>query len=128
MWSHLDANLQHLLEVHQNMNHHHYLFKHRADDFLHVTLIEQALSYDPLLYAVCCFAAYHESLRAKNGDIKDFLEYYNKSVTLLLWSLQSQQKHTLATLLTILQLATFEVHFPKFESWNFANRTLGVPW
>ena len=124
MWSHLDPDLQRLLEIHQNMNHHHYLLKHKADDFLHITLIEQAVSYDPLLYAVCCFAAYHESLRTNGSDIKDFLEYYNKSVTLLLRSLQSRQKHTVATLLTILQLATFEVSNPNAESNDLAKQCL----
>ena len=91
------------------MNHHHYFFRSRSEEFLHVTLIQQAVSYRPLLYAVCCFAAYHEALSVEGSDIRDFLDLYNKSITLLLKSLQVQQSHTVATLLTTLQLATFEV-------------------
>ena len=112
-WAHLDSRVQHLLEFHRSMNHHHYFFKYDADEFLHVTLIQQALYYVPLLHAICCFAAYYEAISRSDSHIRDFLEYYDKSVTLLLGFLRSGQKHTTATLLTILQLATFEVRYSR---------------
>lgn len=109
-WSHLSPDLQYYLDYHNTqLNFHHYHFKHDANHFLHHILIEQALSYDPLLFAVVGFAAYHSTVKQPNGKIQDFLGYYNKSVSLLLKSLRENQRHTDATMLTILQLATFEV-------------------
>lgn len=108
--SHLPRDLQFFLDYHQNhLTHHHYFFKHDAGRFLHTTFLEIAVKSDPLLYAVVGFAAFHHTLRKHNGKIQDFLHYYNKSVSLLRKSLQSGKKNTDATLLTILQLATFEV-------------------
>ncbi|KAL8775359.1 MAG: hypothetical protein Q9209_000367 [Squamulea sp. 1 TL-2023] len=91
-----------------NLTYHHYFFRHNASFFLHHILVEQALSYEPLLYAVIGFAAFQATLRKPNGKIQDFLGYYNRSVSLLRKSLASSQTHTDATLLTILQLATIE--------------------
>lgn len=109
-WSHLPGDLQYYLDFHQNrLNYHHYLFKHDAAEFIHGILLDAALKYEPLLYAVVGFAAFHSTLQKHNGKIQDFLGYYNKSVSLLLKSLQSGQKHTDATMMTILQLAAFEV-------------------
>ncbi|KAL8731420.1 MAG: hypothetical protein Q9166_003395 [cf. Caloplaca sp. 2 TL-2023] len=90
------------------MTYHHYFFRHDANYFLHHILIEQALSYEPLLHAVTSFAAFQAALGKPDGKIQDFLGYYNRSVSLLRKSLASGQKHTDATLLTILQLATIE--------------------
>ena len=116
-WSHLSQDLQYYLEYHQqHLNHHHYLFKHESSDFVHHTLIEHALNYDPLLYAIVGFAAFHSALKKRNGKIQDFLGYYNKSVSLLRKSLSSGQRHTDATMMTILQLASFEVSFRSFSS------------
>ncbi|TIC99824.1 Adhesion and hyphal regulator 1 [Colletotrichum higginsianum] len=42
------------------------------------------------------------------GKIEEFLKYYNKSVILLLSSLKRKEKHNVAMLLTVLQLATIE--------------------
>lgn len=92
-----------------NITHHHYFFRSDANYFLHNILIEYALSYEPLLYAVIGFAAFHATLKKSDGKIQDFLGYYNHSVSLLRKSLASGQSHTDATLLTILQLASFEV-------------------
>jgi len=64
---------------------------------------------EALLYAVVGFAAYHHTLKNPNGQINEFLQYYNRSVTLLLAFLKKKEKHSVATLLTILQLATIEV-------------------
>jgi hypothetical protein len=41
--------------------------------------------------------------------VKDFLDAYNKSVSALRHSLAKTDRHSLSTLLTILQLATIEV-------------------
>lgn len=55
-------------------------------------------------------------MKQPDGQIQDFLGYYNRSVSLLRKSLASGQRHTDATLLTILQLATIEVRYSY--SWT----------
>ncbi|MCJ1387347.1 hypothetical protein MMC18_000190 [Xylographa bjoerkii] len=108
-WSHLDKDIQHLLHYHQtHLTYHHYFFKHSGTQFVHTTLLEAALEYKPLLYALVGFAAFHETTRNPNGKIGDFLEWYNKSVTKLLKYLKAGRRHNNATLLTVLQLAAFE--------------------
>ena len=109
LWSHLPSNLQNHLDYHRQLTWHHYFFKHEASNFIHNILIEHAISFEPLLYAVVGFAAFQKTLQNPEGKIQDFLGYYNKSVTLLRKSLFEGLEHTPATLLTILQLATFEV-------------------
>lgn len=112
VWSHLSRDLQFYLEYHTTrLTYHHYFFKHDANHFLHNILVEYALQYDPLLYAVVGFAAFQFAVTRPDGKIQDFLGYYNKSVSLLRKSLVENQKHTDATMLTILQLATFEVRW-----------------
>lgn len=108
-WPHLSSDLRYHLEYHQQLTYNHYFFEHNANDFIHNILVEQAMSYEPLLYAVVGFAAFQRTLQARKGKIQNFLGYYNKSVTLLRKSLFDGHEHTHATLLTILQLATFEV-------------------
>ena len=109
-WSHLPHDLQFHLQYHQTtVNFHHYFFKHDASHFFHTLLIEQALLYKPLLFAVVGFAAFHWTMKRANGRIQDFLGYYNTSVSLLRKSLANGEPHTDATMLTALQLATFEV-------------------
>ncbi|MCJ1295367.1 hypothetical protein MMC34_006929 [Xylographa carneopallida] len=108
-WSHLDKDIQRLLHYHQtHLTFHHYFFKHGGAHFVHTTLLETALEYKPLLYALVGFAAFHETTKNPNGKIGDFLEWYNKSVMKLLKYLKAGRKHNEATLLTILQLAAFE--------------------
>ncbi|MCJ1397549.1 hypothetical protein MMC11_000743 [Xylographa trunciseda] len=108
-WSHLDKDIQHFLHYHQtHLTYHHYFFKHGGAHFVHNTLLETALEYKPLLYALVGFAAFHETTKNPNGKIGDFLEWYNKSVMKLLKYLKAGRKHNEATLLTILQLAAFE--------------------
>ena len=110
VWSHLSPDLRFYLEYHTtHLNYHHYFFKHDANHFLHNILVEHALLYEPLLYAVVGFAAFQLTVTRPGGKIQDFLGYYNRSVSLLRKSLVGNQKHTDATMLTILQLATFEV-------------------
>lgn len=113
---HLPQDLQYYIRYHKTqLTFHHYNFKHDANHFLHHILVEQALNYEPLLYAVAGFAAFQSTVRRPNGKIQDFLGYYNKSVSLLRRSLRDHQKHTDATMLTILQLATFEVREPTYD-------------
>ena len=78
------------------------------DDFIHTELIDLALTYEPLLYAVVAFAAYHHTLRQPDGQLTKFLSYYSKSLNLLMKSLVRGANPTEATLLTVLQLTTFE--------------------
>lgn len=108
-WFHLASNLQYHLKYHQQLSYHYYFLGHDSSNFIHNILVEHAISYEPLLYAIVGFAAFLEILQNRKGKIQDFLGYYNKSVTLLRKSLSEGQEHTHATLLTILQLATFEV-------------------
>lgn len=111
LWSRLPDDLQYYLDYHKNhLTYHHYFFKHRSNHFLHTILFDQALSYEPLLFAVVGFAAFQMALTKPDGKIEDFLSYYNTSVTLLRKSLAGSQVHSQSTLLTILQLATFEVY------------------
>jgi hypothetical protein len=108
-WFHLAPNLQYHLEYHQQLSYHYYFLGHDSSNFIHDTLVEHAISYEPLLYAIVGFAAFLEILQNCKGKIEAFLGYYDRSVMLLRESLSEGQKHTHATLLTILQLATFEV-------------------
>ncbi len=108
-WFHLAPNLRYHLEYHQQLSCRHYFFEHNSSDFVHKILVEHAISYVPLLYAIVGFAAFLEILQHPEGKTQDFLSYYNMSVTLLQKSLSEGQEHTHSTLLTILQLATLEV-------------------
>lgn len=90
------------------MTHHHYFFLSDQTDFLHTTFIDLALSFEPLLYAVVGFAAYHHAIRRKDGKFEDFWKYYCRSIVLLRKQLEQNAERNEAILLTILQLATFE--------------------
>ncbi|KAF3480821.1 uncharacterized protein GIQ15_06168 [Arthroderma uncinatum] len=92
----------------QHITHSHYMMKSIAAKFISEDMMRYALEYEPLLYAVVAFSAYHYSIRHPNGRLYTFLQYYNKSVSSLLHSLKSRQPHKDATILTILQLTTFE--------------------
>ena len=89
------------------MSHHHWGVRIDHQHFFRRTMIELALRYDPLLYALVGFAAYHCTIEKPDGKLGDFLGYYQKSVTLLRQTFRN--KPTIATILTILQLATIEV-------------------
>ena len=89
------------------MSHHHWGVRIDHQNFFRRTMIELALRYDPLLYALVGFAAYHYTIENPDGKLGDFLGYYQKSVTLLRQTFR--HKPTVATILTILQLATIEV-------------------
>lgn len=91
------------------MTHFDYCIPTDADDFFRMILPGVAAHHEPLLNALVGFAAYHRVLQDPRGKLQDFLKYYNKSVTLLLGLLKRKEKYDVATLLTILQLATIEV-------------------
>ncbi|KAF7553079.1 hypothetical protein G7046_g7205 [Stylonectria norvegica] len=108
-WSHLPSEFQTCLSHFvENMTHYHYCLPSDADDFFKTILPGVALQHEPLLNALVGFSAYHLTLKNPDGKLQDFLQYYNRSVTLLLGLLKRKEKHNVATLLTILQLATIE--------------------
>lgn len=112
-WSHLPEKTQYYLAYHKNhLTYHHYFLRHQSDSFLHTSLFDRALTYEPLLFAVVAFAAFQEALTISNGKIEHFLAYYNKSVSLLRQSLSRGEEYSQNMLLTILQLATIEVFLP----------------
>jgi Fungal specific transcription factor domain len=101
--------------VQQNLRAPHWNFTLDESNFLSHTLIDTALRYDPLLYAVACFGAYHHTVHRVDGKISHFLKYHTASVKSLRESLVAGEK-TFATLVTILQLATIEVRIPGHVS------------
>lgn len=107
--SHLPADLRFYLEFYlENITHYHYGVHRDFAGFFRTTLISLALRNEPLLHAIVAFAAYHQTLGNPNGQLPEFLKYYNRSVILLLDLLKNEDRHELTTLLTILQLATIE--------------------
>lgn len=108
-WATLPKDIRMYIKYHrENITCHHYALKYDETNFLKTTFIEIALSYEPLLYAITAFSAYFHTLSRPDGKIQTFISYYNKSVSLLRESLSKSSRHSTATLLTILQLATFE--------------------
>lgn len=111
-WAQLPKLVKAYLKYHRDyLSHHHYAFKYDAGNFLKTTFLEIAMNDDSqaLLYAVVAFSAYHHTLLRPDADnISHFLFYYNTSIEMLQKSL-SKRRHNVATLLTILQLATIEV-------------------
>jgi len=109
-WAHLPHDVRfYLAYFTENITHYHYGMVTDSDDFFRTTLPAIAVKNEALLYALVGFAAYHFTLTNPKGRIQDFLQYYNKSVTLLLSFLKRKERHNTGTLLTILQLATIEV-------------------
>jgi hypothetical protein len=109
-WASLPKDVKFYLKYHRDtLTHHHYAFKYDGGDFLKTTFLEIAMNdaSSALLYAVVAFAAYHHAVANDDNRISTFLNYYNKSIIYLQQSLKSK-RHNVATLLTILQLATIE--------------------
>ncbi|KAB8227562.1 hypothetical protein BDV23DRAFT_154542 [Aspergillus alliaceus] len=107
--AHLPEDVRFYLAFHQGyMTSRHYFLSGSGDRFVHQDLIEIALQYDPLLYAVVGFAAYHHCVHTGNGKLYAFLKYYNMALKLLRKSLGSNEEHWEATLITVLVLTTFE--------------------
>ncbi|KAK3318483.1 hypothetical protein B0H66DRAFT_239744 [Apodospora peruviana] len=108
-WSFLPHELQvYLNYFYENITHYHYCMVNDSYNFFRSILTGMAIRNEALLYAVVGFAAYHHTLKNPDGRIREFLQYYNRSVSLLLTHLKRKEKHNVATLLTILQLATIE--------------------
>lgn len=130
-WSTLPKEVKTYLRFHhEHMSHHHYAFKYDGGNFLKTTFLEIAMNDGSaaLLYAIVAFAAYHHAVAYDDGNISVFLAYYNKSIAFLQQSLK-RQRHSVATLLTILQLATIEVSVPWIANDSTsADRTTGVSW
>ncbi|PLB48007.1 putative Zn(II)2Cys6 transcription factor [Aspergillus steynii IBT 23096] len=107
--AHLAEDLRFYLSFHQEcMSYRHYFLRPPSDRFVHQSIVEYALRYEPLLYAVVGFAAYHHCVQTGRGKLYTFLKYYNKALTLLRKSLGSGEPHCEATLITVLVLTTFE--------------------
>lgn len=123
-WRHLPSDFQVHFDYHaENITHWKYGVHSDPDDFFHTTFINLALQNEALLYAVLGFSAFKRMLKDPNGKIQDFLQYYTHSLTLLLGLLKKQgdAKYDVATLLTILQLATLEVR-QFLCPWNSVNK------
>jgi Fungal specific transcription factor domain len=109
-WSHLPQDLQfYLAYFYQNLTHLHYSLKFDSGNFLRTRFLDAALRNEALLHAIVGFSAYQRTLHNPDGKINDFLQYYNKAVSLLLTSLKRGARHNSAMILAILQLATIEV-------------------
>jgi hypothetical protein len=109
-WSHLPSDLQfYLAYFYENVTHLHYSIKFDSENLLQTRFLDVALGNESLLYAVVGFAAFHRTLHNPTGKIQDFLEYYNKAVSLLLYALKKGERRTKGMILAILQLATIEV-------------------
>jgi len=116
-WSHLPRDLQfYLAYFYENITHLHYSFKLDSEDFLHTRFLDAALRNEALLYAVVGFSAFQRTVHNPEGKIQDFLQYYNKAVSLLLQSLRKVEKHSNGKILAILQLATFEVRLEPIST------------
>lgn len=96
----------------ENLTFWHWNYTVDGSDFLHSKVLETAMDYEPLLYAIVCFSAFHYTLQQPNGKIQDYLKYHSMSVIALRASLKKREPPTHATVLTILQLATIEVSLP----------------
>jgi hypothetical protein len=105
----LKPDIQKYLQFQQEyMTYYHYFYKLDPTDFVHHEFIDLALTYEPLLYAVVGFAAYHYELQQPDPKLSHFLGYHSRSLSMLRKSLEKNAKVSEATLLTVLQLATFE--------------------
>lgn len=109
-WLHLPLDFHiHLGYFTTRITNYHYLIPCDGDNFFSSMLLYFAIQDEALLNAVTGFSAYHAALEDPNGNLHDFLTYYNRSVSLLLSSLKHKEPFTPEMLLTVLQLATIEV-------------------
>ncbi|KAL4785139.1 hypothetical protein BJX76DRAFT_325176 [Aspergillus varians] len=108
--AHLPEDIRFYLAYHRDsINYRHYFMHPRSTNFVNQTIIEYALQYEPQLYAVVGFSAYHHCVQTGGGKLYSFLKYYNKALSLLRKSLGSGEPYSEATLATVLVLTTFEV-------------------
>lgn len=109
-WSELSSDIQFYLCYHRDvLCQNHYALKHDAGGFLKDHLLQIATTYDPLLYAIVAFSAYFHTMREPGNGVQVFLKYYTESLTLLRRSLTKDPDNLMGQLLTMLQLASFEV-------------------
>ncbi|KAL4880451.1 hypothetical protein BJY04DRAFT_191296 [Aspergillus karnatakaensis] len=107
--AHLPEDLRFYLSYHRDsINFRHYFLHPRSTSFVNQTLVDFALQYEPLLYAIVGFSAYHHCVQTGAGKLYSFLKYYNRALSLLRKSLGSGEPYTEATLATVLVLTTFE--------------------
>lgn len=127
--SQLPDDVRFYLLFHQEfLSFHHYFQKQNSEVFIRQGLVDFALQYEPLLYALVGFAAYHHSFQTTTGNLSTFLKYYNKALSLLRKSLGSGEKHSEATLITILVLTTFEVRIALADWFQpMPNTSLQAP-
>ncbi|KAJ4300349.1 hypothetical protein N0V88_003022 [Collariella sp. IMI 366227] len=91
-WTFLPHELQFYLGYfYENITHYHYCAVDDADGFFRTILTGLAIRDEALLYAVVGFSAYHHAMRNPNGRINEFLQYYSRSVTLLLDCLKKER-------------------------------------
>ncbi|UNI21720.1 hypothetical protein JDV02_007680 [Purpureocillium takamizusanense] len=108
-WSHLPPDFQHHLTYYvDNITNYHYSLANDGDAFFGTIMPSLAINHEPLLYALVGFSAYHATLENPNGQLQDFLGYYNRSVTLLLDCIKRKETNNVPVLVTILQLATMD--------------------
>ncbi|KAI0478883.1 hypothetical protein GGR56DRAFT_348350 [Xylariaceae sp. FL0804] len=110
-WSHLPVDLQSRLRYfYDNISHYDYCLPNDPDDFFRTILPNFAINSgnDALTYALVAFSTYHSTVKNPNGQIEDFLHYYDNSVTCLLDCFKRGEQHNISTLMAILQLATIE--------------------
>jgi len=93
----------------QSIGCNHYFLEYNTTEFVRSVMASAALTFKPLFHAVVSFAAFHYSVHHATGNLLDSLESYMQSVSLLCTALQSNQPHTNAMILTILQLGTLDV-------------------
>ncbi|KAJ5485220.1 hypothetical protein N7539_005208 [Penicillium diatomitis] len=94
--SRLAEDVRFYLDFHQqHLSYDHFFLRSSSAHFIHHSILELALGYDPLLYALW-------------GKLYTFLKYYNKALVLLRKSLEAGEEHTEATLCTVLVLTVFE--------------------
>jgi hypothetical protein len=126
-WSHLPPDLQFYLSYFcENVTYNHYTMKHDSEDFLRMDFLDAALRNDALLYAVVGFSAFQHTLTKPRGRMQDFLQYYNKAVSLLLRLLTRGERHSIGILLTMLQLATIEVSLHFSSSFDRLLILIGI--
>ncbi|KAF9893872.1 hypothetical protein FE257_010042 [Aspergillus nanangensis] len=107
--AHLPEDLQFYLSFYQDsLTYRHFFLRHTSEHFVRHSVIELALQYDPLLYAVVGFSAYHHCVQTGTGKLYSFLKHYNTALKLLRKSLGTGESHSEATLITVLVLTTFE--------------------
>lgn len=114
------GDLRFYLSFHQQFvtNHHYWLKSSGGDRFVHQTMVDFALQYEPLLYAMVGFSAYLHTLQSPGGRLHTFLRYYHRALTLLRKSLGSGEEYSEAMLITVLVLTTFEVLYRSLVACN----------